>query len=111
MDTQTAFVNISTLLRPGGTLAVWFYDPPLLTEALFAPRCQSILDSIIDHRFWPIVSGGGDARKESWKRAADGKLTWLDYISFAPKKWKDVCLHNWNTHARPSFFTPHTRDF
>ncbi|KAI1465033.1 S-adenosyl-L-methionine-dependent methyltransferase [Daldinia caldariorum] len=111
MDTQTALDNISTLLRPGGTLAVWFYGPPFFTEAGFAPRCQEILDSIMDHNFRPIVSGGGEARRKSWKRAADGKFSWLDYIPFASDTWSDIRRHKWNTHARLSFFTRRACDF
>ncbi|RYP67415.1 hypothetical protein DL771_007246 [Monosporascus sp. 5C6A] len=111
MDTTTALYNISTLLRPGGILAVWFYGPPFFTESDFAPRCQPILDSIMDHNFRPIVSGGGDAWKESWKRTADGMISWLDYIPFAPDQWRDVRRHKWNTHARLSFFTSRVCDF
>lgn len=111
MDTQTALNNISTLLRPGGTLAVWFYGPPYFTEADFGRTCQPILDTIMDHNFRPVVSGGGDARKGSWKRAADGMLSWLDYIPFAPEQWGNVRRHKWNTQARLSFFTPQACDF
>lgn len=111
MDTETALDNIYTLLRPEGTLAVWFYGPPFFTETEFAPKCQHILDSIMDHNFRPVVSGGGDARKSSWKRAADGKFSWLDYIPLPSQRWKDVSRHKWNTHARLSFFTPEACDF
>lgn len=111
MDTQSALNNISALLRPGGTLAVWFYGPPFFTEADISPACQPILDSIMDHNFRPVVSGGGEARKQSWKRAADGKFSWLDYISFSQEQWKDVRRHKWNTHARLSFFTTGACDF
>ncbi|KAI2619894.1 S-adenosyl-L-methionine-dependent methyltransferase [Hypoxylon sp. NC1633] len=111
MDTHTALNNILTLLRPGGTFAVWFYGPPFFTEAAFAPRCQEVLDRIMDHNFRSVVSGGGDARKQSWKRAADGKFSWLDYIPFAAEQWNDVRRHKWNTQARLSFFTPRACDF
>ncbi|KAI1409260.1 S-adenosyl-L-methionine-dependent methyltransferase [Hypoxylon sp. FL1857] len=111
MDTQTALDNISTLLRPGGTLAIWFYGPPFFTKSEFTPRCQEILDSIMDHNFRPVVSGCGDVRKESWKRATDGMYSWLDYIPLTSEKWKDVHRHKWNTHARLSFFSHRACDF
>ncbi|KAI2609644.1 S-adenosyl-L-methionine-dependent methyltransferase [Hypoxylon fragiforme] len=106
MDTLPALHNASTLLRPGGTLAIWFYGPPFFTEEAFAGACQPVLDAIMDHNFRPVVNGGGDAQREAWRRAADGKASWLDYIPFDPATWTDVQRHKWNTQARLSFFTP-----
>ncbi|KAI8950684.1 S-adenosyl-L-methionine-dependent methyltransferase [Xylaria longipes] len=111
MDTQIALDNIFTLLQPGGTLAIWFYGPPFFTEPDVAPTCQPIFDSIMDHNFCPVVSGGGEARRASWKRAADGMFSWLDYIPFSPNQWRDVRRHKWNPHARLSFFSHHACDF
>lgn len=111
MDTQLALHNISTLLRPGGTVAIWFYGPPFFIDTGVASICQPIYDAIMDHNFRPIVTGGGDARKESWKRAVDGKFSWLDYIPFDEERWQDVRRHKWNTGARLSFFTPNICDF
>ncbi|KAI3396530.1 hypothetical protein diail_12054 [Diaporthe ilicicola] len=111
MDTAQALNNVSALLQPGGTLAIWFYGPPFFTEDDFAPKCQPLLDSIMDHNFRPVVSGGGVVRQQSWKRAADGKASWLDYIPFDKGDWEDVQRRKWNTHARLSFFTPAACDF
>ncbi|KAI0415967.1 S-adenosyl-L-methionine-dependent methyltransferase [Xylaria grammica] len=111
MDTHIALDNIFTLLQPGGTLAIWFYGPPFFTETGVAATCQPILDAIMDHNFRPVVSGGGEARRSSWKRAADGKFSWLDYIPFSAKRWRDVRRHKWNPHARLSFFTRDACDF
>lgn len=111
MDTQIALHNMSTLLRPGGTTAIWFYGPPFFVDTGIASTSQPILDAIMDHNFRPVVSGGGDARKTSWKRAADGKFSWLDYIPFPEEQWQDVRRHKWNTGARLSFFTPNACDF
>ncbi|KAI1324527.1 S-adenosyl-L-methionine-dependent methyltransferase [Xylariaceae sp. FL0255] len=111
MDTQVALNNIHTLLRPGGTLAVWFYAPPFFTEGDVALTCQPILDSIMDHNFRPVVSGGNEARRAAWKRATDGKFSWLDYIPLPADRWEDVHRHKWNPNARLSFFTPGACDF
>ncbi|KAI0855706.1 S-adenosyl-L-methionine-dependent methyltransferase [Xylaria cubensis] len=111
LDTQIALDNMFTLLQPGGTLAIWFYGPPFFTEPDIAPKCQPILDSIMDRNFRPVVSGGGEAWRASWKRAADGMFSWLDYIPFSHKRWRNVRRHKWNPHARLSFFTPNACDF
>lgn len=65
----------------------------------------------MDHNLYPVVSGCGEAPKKSWKRAADGKFSWLDKIPFAPEYWKGVRRHKWNTQARLSFFTSDICDF
>ncbi|KAI1198163.1 S-adenosyl-L-methionine-dependent methyltransferase [Nemania serpens] len=111
MDTQIALDNIFALLQPGGTLAIWFYGPPFFTEENIAPTCQPIFDAIMDHNFRPVVSGGGKARRASWKRAANGKFSWLDYIPFSRNRWRDVHRHKWNPQARLSFFTRDACDF
>lgn len=112
LDTQTALDNAFRLLRPGGTLAIWFYGPPFFTETDVASTSQSLLDSLLDHNFRPVLNGSDDAAKASWKRAADGKASWLDYIPFSPDQWADVRRHKWNNqHARLSFWTPDACDF
>ncbi|KAK0621565.1 S-adenosyl-L-methionine-dependent methyltransferase [Bombardia bombarda] len=114
MDTDTALDNIWALLRPGGTMAVWFYGPPFFTReqgGFDYQASQRILDALMDHNFRPVVSGGGEARTKVWKRAVDGKYSWLDYIPLPTTRWVDVRRHKWNTHARLSFFTPDACDF
>lgn len=111
MDTDEAFASILSILKPGGTLAIWFYGPPFFVEPEFATTCQDILDQIMDHNFRPVVSGGGPARMESWKRAADGMSSWLDYIPFSQNSWQNIVRHKWNTNARLSFFGPSACDF
>ncbi|KAI1151051.1 S-adenosyl-L-methionine-dependent methyltransferase [Nemania diffusa] len=111
LDTQIALDNIFALLQPRGTLAIWFYGPPFFTEQDIAPKCQPILDSIMDRNFRAVISDGGEAWRASWKRAADGMFSWLDYIPFSHEKWRNVRRHKWNSHARLSFFTPHACDF
>lgn len=111
MDMQTALHNIWTLLRPGATVALWFYGPPFFVNPKHGPICQQMLDRIMDDFFRPVVSGGGDARKQSWKRAADGKFSWLDNVPFPAEQWRDVRRHKWNTGARLSFFTSKACDF
>lgn len=106
-----ALHNISILLRPGGTVAIWFYGPPFFIDADISSACQPVLDAIMDHNFRPLVSGGDQSQKKTWKRAADGEFSWLDYIPFPAEQWQDVRRHKWNTGARLSFFTPEACDF
>ena len=113
MDTSAALDNIHALLKPGGTLAVWFYGPPFFVEPEFASACQPLLDQLLDTNFGSVINGFGEARSLSWKRAADGMASWLDYIPLNdPGKWQDVRRHKWNnSFTRLSWFTDAACDF
>lgn len=112
MDTQPALSAFWHLLRPSGTLAIWFYGRPTFTEPEFNRTCQPIFDKIMDREFRPVVSGhGGGAASMAWKRAVDGMASWLDYIPFDPRDWKDVRRHKWNTAASLPFYLQDACDF
>jgi SAM-dependent methyltransferase len=111
LDTEQTLDGIHKLLRPNGTLAIWFYGVPFFTEPAIAAKCQHILYELVDRNFTPVVSGRDKAGRESWKRAADGMTSWLDYIPFAPGLWQDVYRYKWNTQARLPFFGPNACDF
>jgi SAM-dependent methyltransferase len=111
MDTKQAMDNISTLLRPGGSLAIWFYGPPCFNDSDIAAKCQPLLHSLLDYNFTSVVSGHDSAGKASWKRAADGMASWLDYIPFDQKSWQDVRRNKWNTHVRLAWFGQDACDF
>ncbi|KAF2470839.1 S-adenosyl-L-methionine-dependent methyltransferase, partial [Lindgomyces ingoldianus] len=112
LDTEKALRCIFTLLRPGGTLAIWFYGPPFFIEPTLATEAQPILYAAMDQAFKPVVSGGNGQQRASWKRAADGMASWLDYIPFSEGQWKDVRRQKWNnTKARLAFFGPAACDF
>ncbi|KAF2260272.1 S-adenosyl-L-methionine-dependent methyltransferase [Lojkania enalia] len=112
LDTEKALRCMFTLLRPGGTLAIWFYGPPIFTDPALAEKAQPALYAAVDHAFKPVVSGGDPQRTASWKRAADGMASWLDYIPFQKDDWQDVRRHKWNNaNARLAFFGPAACDF
>lgn len=97
MDTATALRSFRTVLKPHGTLAVWFYGRAHFSEPEYAATCQPVLDAIINHHFGGVIKGGGKEHTAGWKRAADGIASWLDYIPFARDEWTAVQRHKWNT--------------
>jgi SAM-dependent methyltransferase len=112
LDTTKALSSMYTLLRPGGTLAIWFYGPPFFLDPTLATNGQPILYAAVDQFFRPVVSGGDAQRSATWKRAADGMASWLDYIPFSTDDWQDVRRQKWNNaHARLAFFGPAACDF
>ena len=111
MDATSALSSFASLLKPGGTLAIWFYGRPHFAERQYAIKCQRILDSIMDHSFAKAIKGGGPAKKAGWKRAADGMASWLDYIDFPLRDWENVRRMKWNPQMTMPFFGPDACDF
>ncbi|RAQ50058.1 hypothetical protein AFGD_011945 [Aspergillus flavus] len=97
MDTMSALRSFHTLLKPGGTLAVWFYGRAHFAELEYAGLCQPLLDRIINHHFSGVITGGSPEHTAGWKHVADGIASWLDYIPFAEENWGFVERHKWNT--------------
>ena len=111
LDLQQAQKTILTLLKPGGTLAIWFYGPPFFIEGDDPAEATRIFQEIVDMNFKPVVSGRDPEGQKSWKLAADGMHSWLDYIPFPQDQWQNVHRHKWNTQVRLAFFGPAACDF
>lgn len=113
MDTEAALRSFGHILKPGGTLAIWFYGRAHFAESgPTTARRQSLLDCIIDHHFGAVIQGQGPAHRAGWKRAADGMASWLDYIPFAAQDWTAVERRKWNsTWTNMGFFSPRACDF
>ena len=104
MDEHAALKSFATVLKPGGTLAFWFYGRPTFAEPELYPTCQPLLDEIMVRNWAKVIQGSGPARQWGFKRAADGMASWLDYVPFDPSVWKDVQRIKWNPYATLPFF-------
>lgn len=71
IDASRAIHAFSTILKPNGTLAIWFYGRPIFAEPEFVSECQPLLESILDLTFSKVIKGGGPQEKAAWKRATD----------------------------------------
>lgn len=100
LNTEKALRCIFTLLRPGGTLAIWYYGPLFFVDPTLAAKGQPALYTAVDHAFEPVVGGCATQQMASWKRAADGMASWLDYITFSKDEWQDVCRQKCTFGAR-----------
>ncbi|KAJ5116048.1 S-adenosyl-L-methionine-dependent methyltransferase [Penicillium angulare] len=108
LDTEATLHSFRTLLKPGGTLAIWFYGRAHFSEPDFA-HCQHLLNEIIDHHFGQMIQAKemGPVFREQWKSTAEGIASWLDYIPFHESKWQDVQRYKWNASwTTMGFFTP-----
>ncbi|KAA8570729.1 hypothetical protein MFRU_011g02080 [Monilinia fructicola] len=114
MDGSAALSAFSTILKPGGTLAIWFYARPHFSEPEYISTCQPIFDRILDCIFSKLINGHGSKRTEGWKKAAEGCISWLDYLDFfeKPGEWEKVVRRKWNNKStQNTFFTPAACDF
>ena len=111
MDASKALKSFNNVLKPKGTLAIWFYGRPIFAEPDYADKCQLILDSILDLSFAPFIKGGGPQYKAGWKRATDRMASFLDDVEFQGDLWRNVERRKWNSkHAMP-FYGPEACDF
>ena len=111
MDAKTALTSFATVLKPGGTLAIWFYGKPHFAEEPYTSTCQPILNTIMDRNFAKVVRGGGKAARAGWKYVAEGMTSWFDYISFPSEQWENIRRWKWNPHLDLAFFGPEACDF
>ncbi|RDW60555.1 hypothetical protein BP6252_11938 [Coleophoma cylindrospora] len=111
IDAEKAVQAFSTILKPNGTLAIWFYGRPIFAEADAARRCQPILESILDMVCSTTVKGGGPQHKEAWKRATNRMANFLDDIELKDDTWQHVERRKWNSEYAMSFYGPDACDF
>ncbi|MCJ1358219.1 MAG: hypothetical protein MMC33_008218 [Icmadophila ericetorum] len=112
MDDRIALASFAQVLKPGGTLAVWIYTRPHFSEPAYKEKCQPLLDEIMDHSFAKVIKGGPPERTASWKRAAEGLMSWLDYLDFGTDQWERIQRWKWNSKStQMRFFGPDACDF
>ncbi|XDG01661.1 hypothetical protein ABKA04_001276 [Annulohypoxylon sp. FPYF3050] len=104
MDEKVALENFQRLLRPGGTLAFWFYGRPTFSDLKLRAQAQPLIDAIMVRNWAKVIQGSGEKRIAGFRRAAEGMASWLDYVPLDPEAWTDVRRIKWNTSATLPFF-------
>ncbi|KAL8744212.1 MAG: hypothetical protein Q9190_003519 [Brigantiaea leucoxantha] len=112
IDADRAIEAFSRVLKPHGTLAIWFYGRPIFAEPEFAKTCQPLLESILDLSFGKVIKKvEGPELRAGWKRATDRMASFLDDVDLRGDEWRDVERWKWNSeHAMP-FYGPEACDF
>lgn len=111
MDFNKAVESFAKVLKPGGTLAVWYYGRPMFAEGDSSTLCQSLYKEIANRQFGRIIKGGPPAKTAFWKDTTDCMASWLDSVRFSEAQWKDVRRHKWNTHGKMTFYDEAACDF
>lgn len=100
MDAEKAFSGFAKLLRPGGTLAIWFYGKPIFAEK-GQEKSQQLYNQIAGKAFSRVFPIGGTP----WQYSYTVMASWLDNIGFSSEDWTDVERIKWN-YDKPLCFLP-----
>ena len=111
IDSSRAIQAFWTILKPNGTLAIWFYGRPIFAESEYANKCQPLLESILDLSFSKVIKEGGPQHRAGWKRATDRMTSFLDDIELKSDVWRDIERRKWNSKHAMSFYGPEACDF
>lgn len=87
-----AMAAFAELLKPGGTLAVWFYGRLIFADE-GKDRCQQIHDRIVAKAVQKMGSFKGNPVMEASCNTLAG---WLDNLAFPKTDWCDVKRLKWN---------------
>ncbi|KAL8805835.1 MAG: hypothetical protein Q9182_001747 [Xanthomendoza sp. 2 TL-2023] len=109
MDRDAGLASFARLLKPGGTLAAWFYGRPTFADPTLLTTAQPLLDQIMVLNWKKVIRGSstaavGPRRAWGFKRCADAMESWLDFLPFDSTCWTDVQRWKWNTHGTLPFF-------
>ncbi|MCJ1443233.1 MAG: hypothetical protein MMC23_003731 [Stictis urceolatum] len=112
LDRPAAIAAWAKVLRPGGTLAIWFYGRPAFAgEEQRAARCQAAYDRIATIVFGKIIRGLNPLQKAGWARTTVALKSWLDDIELLEDHWKRVERTKWNPDKVMSFYDDAACDF
>jgi trans-aconitate 3-methyltransferase len=111
IDADRAIRAFATVLKPHGTLAIWFYGRPVFAEPEYAKTCQPLLESILDLSFAKTIKGGGPRHRAGWKRATDRMASFLDDVELTSDVWQSVERRKWNAEFAMPFYSPEACDF
>ena len=106
MDSERAFSGFAKLLRPGGTLAIWFYGKPIFAEK-GQEKSQQLYDQIAGKALSRMLPIKGTV----WQQASTVIASWLDAIAFPREDWRDVERIKWNHDKQISFMPEEYFDF
>jgi trans-aconitate 3-methyltransferase len=110
IDPEKGVDGWGTVLKPGGTLAIWFYGRPLFVSTTdptaLDDKCNAIYSDIVDKLFRRALHPRDDPSKVNTSRASICMHNWLDNVKLDSSSWENVRRHKWNPDYELSFYDP-----
>lgn len=96
LDAPKALQAFHTLLRPGGTLAIYFYGRPIFTDGDNASACDEIYERMATRICRFLLPFKGTPGEPFHMRGAEGLASYLDNIAMSSEDWECVERRKWN---------------
>ncbi|RMD39351.1 hypothetical protein DV735_g5788, partial [Chaetothyriales sp. CBS 134920] len=111
LDPAAALAAFHALLRPGGTLAIYFYGRPIFTDGPNPAACNEAYEQVanrVSQCLWPYTGTPGFPFH---RRGCEAIFSWLDNIAFPADQWDHVQRNKWNADHPLLFNGPAGVDF
>ena len=99
LNVEEALAAFAEVLKPGGTLAIWFYGQLIFADE-GREKCQELYNRIVAKACQKM---GSFAQNPVMRKSCNTLAAWLDDIAIPPKDWCDVKRLKWN-YDRPLGF-------
>ncbi|KAJ7240564.1 S-adenosyl-L-methionine-dependent methyltransferase [Mycena rebaudengoi] len=109
MDMPTALDAFAKVLKPGGTIALWFYGRPHFVSAegktapLDAAANKAYL-ALANFMFEPLIL----ANPANWTKPTHHMHSWFDDVAVPEADWASVRRFKWNEDIELPFYSPNT---
>ncbi|KAM7216515.1 S-adenosyl-L-methionine-dependent methyltransferase [Rhypophila decipiens] len=107
MDKDKAIDGFAKILKPGGTLGVWFYGRPFFVDGGVdennSKECNAAYAKVFNTKAEKMLAGSSPEFRAGWKHGTDSIASRLDDVAFPPEVWKDVERRKWNSHKVMEF--------
>ena len=110
LDAPKSLEAFHTMLRPGGTLAIYFYGRPIFTGT-DAERLNSLYDKVATRICQFLLPFKGTPGFPFHQRGAEGLGSWLDNIALQAPQWSNVQRLKWNNDVPLLFNSREGYDF
>ncbi|KAK5654602.1 hypothetical protein OQA88_7232 [Cercophora sp. LCS_1] len=111
LDAARALDAFHTLLRPGGTLAIYFYGRPIFVGGSNPSELDALYDKIATKICTFLLPFKGTPGFKFHQRGAEALVSQLDNIALDKSKWADVERWKWNSDVPLLFNSKEGYDF
>jgi len=111
LDAPRALSAFHSLLRPGGTLAIYFYGRPIFTGGPDSAQLDALYDRLATRICTFLLPINGTPGFAFHKRGVVALASQLDNIALPSTSWSDVVRYKWNPDVPLLFNSKDAYDF